>query len=128
MSARLTWQGGTHEFRLGIGELRALQDETDSGPGQVLARLNAGAWFVDDITGTLRLGLTGAGMEEDKASKLVMRVFNEGNLFSLALTASAALTARLVGNPDQPKDDEPGKPEGESLADGTSVTSTPSAE
>ena len=128
MTARLTWQGGSHNFSFAIGELRALQDETDSGPGQVLARLNSGAWRIDDLICTLKFGLIGGGMDPEKAGRLVQRVFDEGNLFSLALTASAALTARLVGNPDEPKGGAPEKGDGESLADGTSATSTPLAE
>lgn len=129
MSRRITWKGGSHTFKFGIGELRALQDETNSGPGEVLARLNSGAWRVDDLLSTLRLGLVGGGMEEGEARRIVSLVFDEeGNLLHMAMTASAALAQRLMGNPDEPEDNEPGKVAGESQADGTSATSTPSAE
>lgn len=127
MSTRLVWQGGSHEFHFRIGELRALQDETDSGPAEVLARLNSGFWRVDDILCTLRLGLVGAGMADGEARKIVDRTFEEANLYSMAMTACAALTARLVGNPDAGSEDEPGKPQGESPAGGTLVSSTDGA-
>jgi len=129
MSRRVIWIGGSHQFKFGLGELRALQDETNSGPGEVLNRLNSGTWRIDDVLSTLTLGLMGAGMDEEEARATVMRVANEdGNDLHLAMTASAALTQRLMGNPDEPKGDQPEKAKGESLADGTSPTSTPSAE
>ena len=127
---RLTWEGGSHDFAFCIGELRALQDETNAGPGQVLQRLGNGDWRVDDLLSTLALGLKGGGMEEQAARSLALRVFKEGNLLGLALTASAALSHRLLGNPDAPKDegDDQGKDHGESPADGISASSTAGAE
>ncbi len=124
MTVRLNWQGGEHDFRLRIGELRALQDATDSGPGQVLARLNSGDWRIDDLLATLRLGLIGGGLESENAVQLVASVCDDGNLFSLAMTATAALTRSLVGNPDA----EPEKPQGESPEGGTSESFTDGAE
>ena len=128
MTSPLFWRGGSHQFKFGIGELRALQDETNRGPGEILARLNSGSWWIDDVLSTLTLGLVGGGMDGQEARAVVMRVANEGgNDLHMALTASAALSQRLMGNPDEPKDDQPGKPEGESLDVGTSPISTPSA-
>ncbi|EBA18401.1 hypothetical protein RSK20926_11799 [Roseobacter sp. SK209-2-6] len=125
MSGRITWLGGSHAFGFQIGELRALQDETNSGPGEVLSRLNAGSWRVDDITSTLRLGLIGGGASEDEASAAVTRVTSGShvNWFTLALTASTVLSSGLFGNPDAP----PEKPKGESLEDGISEPSTDGA-
>lgn len=124
MTVRLIWQGGEHDFHLRIGELRALQDATDSGPGQVLARLNSGEWRVDDLLATLRFGLIGGGLEKDEVDRVVSNAATDGNMFSLAMTASAALTSSLIGNPDT----EPEKPQGESPEDGTSESSTVGAE
>ena len=125
MSGRITWLGGSHAFGFQIGELRALQDETNSGPGEVLSRLNAGSWRVDDITSTLRLGLVGGGLSDADASAVITRVTagSDANWFTLALTASSVLSSGLFGNPDAP----PEKPEGESLEDGISAPSTDGA-
>lgn len=97
----LTWRGGRHPFRLGIGELRALQHATDAGPAHVLARLQSGEWLVDDVTETIRLGLTGGGMDRAEATRLV-DVHVEDRLGSHVMLATAIIAAALYGVEDDP--------------------------
>lgn len=65
------------DFRLGIGELRELQERTNKGPEEVLTALRSGSWHTDDISETIRIGLIGAGVEPAKAKARVLRYVDE---------------------------------------------------
>lgn len=71
----IRWPGGEHAFRLGIAELRALQQTTDCGPEHLANRISLGQWHVDDLREVLRNGLIGGGMAHVEAVQLVDRVF-----------------------------------------------------
>ena len=62
----IVWAGGEHAFRLGIGELRAIEQKCDAGCAVVLMRLLSSAWKIDDVVQPIRLGLIGAGMPKRK--------------------------------------------------------------
>jgi hypothetical protein len=100
----LNWEGGEHSFKLGIGQLRALQAATDVGPLFLLGRIAGSQWFVDDIIETVRLGLIGGGMTEIEAKRLVDRVFieNTPSIYRGSLLAVRILRNAVTGEPDDP--------------------------
>lgn len=93
------WAGGEHAFRLGIGEIRALQKACEAGPMMVLARLMSSQWLIDDVLETLRLALVGGGMDAAKAKPLVLKAAEETSLLKLALLAAKILNAYVVEDP-----------------------------
>jgi hypothetical protein len=101
-SIELTWGGDVRKFRLGIDELLALQEKRNSGPLEIVARLQLGAWRIEDITETLRIGLVGAGTgtpaEATGARDLVERNVRPGRITSNVLTALAILLTALQGD------------------------------
>lgn len=103
------WEGGEHPFRLGIGELRALQSATGVGPLFLLGRITGSQWFVDDIVETVRLGLIGGGMDPVEAKKLTDRVFSENTpaLYRSMLLATRVLRDAVMGEPNDPTGDDP---------------------
>lgn len=121
----LTWPGGEHEFALGIGQLRAVQDATNAGPEELLQRMAAGKWRVDDLIAVLRLGLEGGGMAKAECGPLVLRLIELHGLIPFRETAFRVLGAALIGPGDDPVGESRGAvtlPE-----PGSSQSSTPSA-
>lgn len=104
----LSWVGGEHEFALHIGQLRALQDNTQAGPEQLLRRMASGDWRIDDLVETIRLGLIGGGLPSGEAGPLVMRLFQQHPIIEFKSTAYQILGAALVGVEDDPV----GEPQG----------------
>jgi hypothetical protein len=96
------WADGEHRFRLGIKELRELQEKCDAGPAFILGRLVDGSWRVDDILQTIRLGLIGGGLTPVTALPLVKLYVEQRPLFESIPAAQAILSAALVGAPDEP--------------------------
>jgi len=97
-----------YPLELRIGELRALQAATNSGPAVIVNRLQDGSWFVDDIIEPIRLGLIGAGMEHRQAKRLVETYVVGGALLQYLPTALNVMLAALIGNQeDQPDLGEP---------------------
>lgn len=95
----LVWDGGEHNFRLAIGELRALQQATDVGPLFLLGRMVGSQWFVDDVIETIRLGLIGGGMEPSDAQKLVRKHLEENpeGVYRHVLLATRILKNAVMG-------------------------------
>ncbi|MFG6083921.1 gene transfer agent family protein [Paracoccus litorisediminis] len=124
----IRWPGGEHAFRLGIGELRAIQQLTDCGPEFLLHRISAGQWRVDDLRETIRNGLIGAGMAHVEALKLVDNAFATAPAaIAFKVPAQEILGAYLYGPPDDPVgEDIPvvPTPETETTADGSSAPIT----
>lgn len=108
IGATINWVGGEHHFALTIGGLRAVQDACDAGPMQVMMRLRAGHWRIDDLMSVIRHGLIGGGMAEAEARKLVANLFDAHPLASFVITAQLILAAAVTGV----KDDPVGEPEG----------------
>lgn len=120
------WPGGEHAFRLRLGELRALQDKCDAGPELILQRIRLGAWKVDDLFETLRLGLIGGGMDAGEARRKVADAFERDPLLSFKSPALEVLAAALIGDPDDPAG-EPSlasDPTHPATGDGSSARST----
>lgn len=106
------WPGGEHEFELRIGELRALQENCKAGPEEVLNRLRAGTWRVDDIIEPIRLGLIGAGMPAAEAGPMVVKLFDQHPKVDFKFTALTVMFYAVMA----PEDDRVGKPEGATSA------------
>lgn len=89
-SAKITleWADGEYDFRMGIGELKELQEKTRRiknaagdyqyfGPMKIYEMLSNGQWNVDDVREPIRIGLIGAGMPPVEAKRLVNRYVDE---------------------------------------------------
>jgi hypothetical protein len=102
-SVDLVWPGGENAFRLGIGELQALQTTTGMGPEHLLGLLQVGSWKVEQLEAILRNGLIGGGMEKAEATRLIRQTFSRG--FGVALFKPACIQimqAALYGPEDDP--------------------------
>lgn len=101
----LTWEGGEHEFYLGIKELRAIQDKCDAGPAWIFKRLEDGEWRVDDVIMPIRMGLEGAGMDKGTAKGLIQRHVESEPLMNSVLLAHTIIATALFS----PEGDDVGK-------------------
>ncbi|QBX38671.1 gene transfer agent family protein [Brevundimonas sp. S30B] len=112
----LAFGGEERSFRLPIGRLRPLQEKVDAGPMELLQRFAAGTWRVDDLRETILQGLIGGGLDQAKASRLVIDYFDDQPLQPFVTLAQAIIMAAVVGA----EDEELGEPRGEE------ATSSPS--
>lgn len=102
----IVWAGGEHRFRLGIGELRAIEQASDAGVSVVFMRLIGQQWKIDDVIGPIRLGLMGAGMTEGEAKATLNRVTATESPYGLAVTSAEILRRFIMWDPE----DAPGEP------------------
>jgi len=125
----IVWIGGEHCFRLGLGELRALQRVCDAGPERLYRRLLSGDYMVDDLIEPIRLGLIGSGeMTASEAGPFVTGLVEKHPKMLFKVVAAEIMARSLV--PMEGQDDE-GKPEAASPTttdDGTSPRSTETAQ
>lgn len=103
----IVWPGGEHSFRLGIGELRAIEQRCDAGVVVVLMRLLGQTWKIDDVLSPLRLGLIGGGMDERAAQKVIDDALSVVSPYGLAVTAADVLRRFIMWDGD----DQPGEAE-----------------
>lgn len=103
----IVWAGGEHSFRLGIGELRAIEQSSDAGVSVVLLRLIGGQWKIDDVIAPIRLGLIGGGLPEPEAKRVLDRVMGTNSPYELSVTAAEVLRRFIMWNTD----DAPGEGE-----------------
>lgn len=106
-AVELIWADGTYTFRLGLGNLRELQEKTGCGPLELYRRVTKGTWRVDDISETIRIGLIGGGSTPVDALKVVKRYVEERPLLESVPVAQAVIMVALYG----PADDQPGEPD-----------------
>ena len=99
-SVAFEWGDSEQRFRLGIGELRELQDKCDAGPFVIYQRLASGTWRVDDVRETLRLGLIGGGMDHNRALGKVGKYVAPTHFLTNVVAARRILLAALFGDPD----------------------------
>lgn len=105
----IVWAGGEHAFRLGIGELRAIEQKCDAGCAVVLMRLLSTSWKIDDVVQPIRLGLIGGGMPEREAQKEVDRALTLASPYAIAVTAAEVIRRFVMWEtPDQPGEPEAG--------------------
>jgi len=99
----IAWAGGEHSFCLAkVGLIFDLESKCEAGIAVVFTRLGAGAWKLNDVRETIRLGLIGGGMAPDKALELVRNHVDEGPLTSSVLLAYSIIEAIMVGVKDDP--------------------------
>lgn len=121
-SVTLKWADGAYKFRLPIGQIRELQEKVDAGPAWILDRIRTGAWRVDDLRETIRLGLIGGGAKPGEALKLVERYVDAQPLADSVPAAMVILSTALFGAPDG---ERPGK---RKAAERRAQTQSPSEE
>jgi hypothetical protein len=102
----IVWPGGEHDFRLGIGELRAIEQRSDAGSSVVMMRLLTGQFKIDDVFSTLRIGLVGGGMSETEAKKTVEAALDVASPYKLSVTAADVLRRFVMWDDG---DDQPGE-------------------
>lgn len=113
-------------FRLGIGQIRAIEERCNAGIPELLVRLEPlvrgvqakltfrqllqgqllGTWRIDDVREPLLQGLIGGGMGSTEAGVLIRAVFDEQISLNFAPLAYLVLEAAWHGPPD----DLPGEP------------------
>lgn len=125
----LLFYDAEYPFRLGVGELRQLQEKCgERGPQRLLRDLSLGEWHVDDVIQPIRIGLIGGGMKPEDAAKLVNARTEDQPLSGLVLFAVAVLQAAIVGVPSDPiperKGDNPGEAPGATATASASPSST----
>lgn len=98
----LPWPGGEHAFRLGLRELRAIQQKTDCGPEHLLNKIKFGHWAADELHEILRNGLIGGGMAHVEALKLVDHAFDRSPGIAFKVPAMEVLASYLFGPKDDP--------------------------
>lgn len=96
------WGDRDCTFRLGMEQLRKLQEATGAGPLALFNRLSSGDWKVDDVRETIRLGLIGGGMGGIEALKMVKEFVDNKPLFPNINPARVIIMAALAG----PSDDD----------------------
>lgn len=102
-SITLDWRGGRHLFRLGLGELRSLQELCKMGPFGIYNRLLDGTFRLEDAIETVRLGLIGGGLTPAQAYQLCeAHVHPPVPLAETALLAKGILMVAMVGSPEDP--------------------------
>lgn len=104
---------GEYAFRLGWSEIIELQDLTDSGPYNLLLRLQNGTWKVEDIAQTIRLALIGGdkSLNPVKAKKLVDRYVKERPVLENMALAQAIIAVALFGGENKEPIEEAKKKE-----------------
>jgi hypothetical protein len=130
----LEWADGEYEFRLGIGELKELQEKTRRvrnadgdyqyfGPMKLFAMLSGEDWVVDDVRETIRIGLIGAGTKPTDALRLVKRYVEEVPDWTINCKVAANIVAAAVlGWEVEPL----GKPEGQKASTEPMTNGSPS--
>lgn len=98
----LTWADGDYTFRLGWGELEALQEACDAGPWVILERLFTKQCHVGDISNVIRQGLIGGGLEPTAATKLVRAYVEKRPPTENLLFATVILQAAVQGAGEEP--------------------------
>lgn len=126
-SVSFDWADKTYTFRLGIGEIRELQEKCDAGPAFIFRRITDGAWRVDDLVQTIRLGLIGGGMKPIEALKLSREYAEKRPLSESVTPATLILAAALYGaGGEEPLGKSQAAPEEAVLSNEASSGSPPS--
>lgn len=96
-TTEFAWGDRDCTFRLGMEQLRKLQESTGAGPLALFNRLSSGDWKVDDVRETIRLGLIGGGMGGIEALKMVKEFVDNKPLFPNINPARVIIMAALAG-------------------------------
>jgi hypothetical protein len=102
----LDWADGTYLFRLPIGGVEELEENTGYGLPVLVRRAINQEFKVREIRETIRIGLIGGGQTPIAALTLLRRYFDERPYAENVGTAIRILNAVYLGAPDGEK---PGK-------------------
>ena len=96
--------GEDRAFLLDIDRLRPLQLKTDCGPVELIRRMEAGTWRIDDLRETLFQGLIGGGLSQLQATVLIQGSFDKQRkgYAQFVPLAHAGLSAGVFGPEDEP--------------------------
>src|SRR4051794_1788958 len=96
----IIWANGEDVFCIAkVGLILDLEDKCKSGFAVVMARLEAGAWGINDVREPIRLGLIGGGMKPDAAMAAVRRHVDENPLAHSVLVAYEVMRSAMFGIP-----------------------------
>jgi hypothetical protein len=127
-SRSIIWANGEDVFCLAkVGLILDLEDKCKAPFAVVMARLENGAWGLNDVRETIRLGLIGGGMKPEKAMAAVRNHVDENPLSHSVLVAYEVVRAVMFGVPDDPvggEGDAPGKTEPAEAPETGSTTTT----
>lgn len=88
-------------FRMRIGAQRAVQEKCDAGPMELLRRFGDGTWRVDDLREPIYQGLVDGGMDQAKATQLLVSNFDDKPKMQFVPIARAVVAIGLVGVEDE---------------------------
>lgn len=126
----IVWANGEDVFCIAkVGLILDLEDKCKSGFAVVMARLESGAWGINDVREPIRLGLIGGGMKPEAAMAAVRRHVDENPLAHSVLVAYEVVKAAMFGVPDDPvgqkrDGDASGKAEPAEAQETGSITTT----
>lgn len=112
-SITLPWGGEERKFRLGLGELRELQEKVNHnrlnpiGPRALLSLFETFDAWPDQVREVLRLGLIGGGTKIELVPGLIKRYCDERPPFDSVPVAHAVLMTALMGVRDDPVGKKP---------------------
>jgi hypothetical protein len=107
----IIWANGEDVFCLAkVGLILDLEDKCKAPFAVIMARLENGAWGLNDVRETIRLGLIGGGMNPEKAMAAVRNHVDENPLSHSVLVAYEVVRTVVFGVPDDPVGKDP--PEG----------------
>lgn len=123
----IIWANGEDQFCLAkVGLILDLEEKCKAGFAVIMARLESGAWGLNDVRETIRLGLIGGGMAPDKAMAAVRNHVDPNPLSHSVLVAYEVVRAVMFGVPDDPvgkTGDDAGKAKpAEALSTGSTTT------
>lgn len=99
----IVWANGEDQFCIAkVGLILDLEDKCKCGIATVMGRLEAGAWHLNDVRETIRLGLIGGGMTPEAAMAAVRRHVDDAPLGIHVLLAYEVVKAAIFGVPDDP--------------------------
>jgi hypothetical protein len=139
-SAKITleWADGEYDFKLGIGELKELQEKTRRvkntageyeyfGPMKLFSMLSGEDWLVEHVQESIRIGLIGGGTAPVDALRLVKRYVDEVPDWTVNCKIAANIVAAAVlGWEIEPLGKSPGATDStEPMKDFLSPHSTP---
>lgn len=122
----IIWAGGEDVFCLSkVSHILDLEFKCNAGIGVIAARLQTGAYGINDVRETIRLGLIGGGASPEKAMNAVKNHVDANPLSHSVLVAYNVIEAVIFGVPDDPvgRDEDAGKAMPEAQETG-SITTT----
>lgn len=103
----IVWAGGEDVFCLAkVGLILDLEEKCKAGIGVIAARLENGAYGIQDVRETIRLGLIGGGATPERAMAAVKSHVDENPLGHSVLVAYEIVRATIFG---VPQDDPVGR-------------------